>query len=140
MTGKDLDVFVGRWQSRGHTLPTPGLPITGTDEYEWFPGDGFLVHHVDVTIGEEHVRVIEFIGDAASPEGGPYPMRSFDNQGVYSEMTATVDDGVWTFAYDSARATVRLGADRMTMTAFWERSDDGQTWQPWMEMSFARAT
>jgi hypothetical protein len=60
---------------------------------------------------------MEFIGDAVSPKGGPYPR---------------------TFAYDSARATVRLGADGMTMAAFWERSDDGRTWQPWMEMSFTR--
>jgi hypothetical protein len=44
------------------------------------------------------------------------------------------------FAHESARATVRLGADRMTMAAFWERSDDGKTWQPWMQMSFTQQT
>jgi hypothetical protein len=36
----------------------------------------------------------------------------------------------------SRRSTVSL--DRRTMTARWERSDDGPTWQPWMQMLFTR--
>ena len=28
--------------------------------------------------------------------------------------------------------------DRAGMTARWERSDDGASWQPWMDMTFTR--
>jgi hypothetical protein len=29
------------------------IPIIGTDIYEWLPGGFFLVHHVDVMIGDQ---------------------------------------------------------------------------------------
>ena len=81
----ELDRLVGRWRSRGRTVD--GLDVAGTDVYEWFPGKGFLVHHVDVTMGDEHVRVLEMIGSDAP--GGGWRMRAFDNQGGYGEMVAT---------------------------------------------------
>jgi len=39
------------------------VPITGTDIYEWLPGGFFLLHRVDVVIGEQAVRAIELIGE-----------------------------------------------------------------------------
>ncbi|MEU5882849.1 hypothetical protein [Spirillospora sp. NPDC047279] len=45
--------------------------------------------------------------------------------------------GVWTFAGDAERATLVVGGD--TMTATWERTDDGgATWRHWMDMTFTR--
>jgi hypothetical protein len=56
-------------------------------------------------------------------------------------MTARVrDDGVWTFTGASERATLTIGDDGTTMTARWERSDDGSTWRHWMEMTFTKAS
>jgi hypothetical protein len=70
-------------------------------------------------------------------------------------MHARVDDrGVWTFtgggevapvaqpssadAGGVVRSTLTVSADRSSMTARWERSDDGSVWQPWMSMLFTR--
>jgi hypothetical protein len=36
------------------------------------------------------------------------------------------------------RSTLMVSADRSSMTARWERSDDGAAWQPWMNMLFTR--
>jgi hypothetical protein len=36
------------------------------------------------------------------------------------------------------RSTLTVSADRSSMTAKWERSDDGSVWQPWMNMLFTR--
>jgi hypothetical protein len=36
------------------------------------------------------------------------------------------------------RSTLTVSADRSSMTARWERSDDGAVWQPWMSMLFTR--
>jgi hypothetical protein len=62
-------------------------------------------------------------------------------------------DGVFRFAggadiapaarlTDTARGKgplhARIAEDRRSMTALWERSKDGTTWQPWMDMTFSR--
>ena len=129
----ELDPLVGHWRSRGRTVD--GLDVAGTDVYEWFPGKGFLVHHVDVTMGDERVRVLEMIGGAA-PDGG-WRMRAFDNQGGYAEMVATATpDGGLTFGDAQSRATVTFaGPD--AMAAHWERLVNGR-WEPWMDMEFTR--
>jgi hypothetical protein len=97
---EELAPFVGRWRSQGRTVATPAasaVEIEGTDVYEWFPGGKFLVHHVDVLMGGVPVRVIELIGDPDPVVGGALRMRSFDNDGGFNELRATVDaDGVWT--------------------------------------------
>jgi hypothetical protein len=70
-------------------------------------------------------------------------------------MRAKVDEqGVWTFTGGSdvapvaqpldaegggaVRSTLTISADRSGMRARWERSDDGTSWQPWMDMTFTR--
>jgi hypothetical protein len=54
-----LDALVGRWRSGGHIVGDAPVPITGTDIYEWLPGGFFLVHHVDVKIGQQQVQALE---------------------------------------------------------------------------------
>jgi hypothetical protein len=141
---KRLDVLVGTWRTQGQTVasPTdPSIEIDGTDSYEWLGGGFFLVHRVDVRMGKEKVEAIEIIGsyDASTQT---YPMRSFDNQGNFVTMRASVsEDGIWTFAGESERATLTIGDDGDTMTAKWERSeDDGSNWWPWMDMKFTKAS
>lgn len=103
-------------------------------------GGHFLVHRADVNMGGERVEVIEMIGPY-DPSDGSYPMRSFDNQGNFVEMTARVgDDGVWTLTGASARATLTVGEDGTAMAARWERSDDGASWRHWMDMRLTRAS
>jgi hypothetical protein len=138
-----LQVLVGRWRSEGRTVPGPSEPamtIRGTDAYEWLAGGFFLVHRVDVQVGGERVEVLELIGPY-DPHDRSFPMRSFDNQGNYATMTARVrDDGVWTFTGASERAALSVGEDGTTMTARWERSDDGTSWRHWMDMRFTRTS
>ncbi|GAA2574141.1 hypothetical protein GCM10010411_02400 [Actinomadura fulvescens] len=138
---KRLDVLVGRWRSEGRTVPADGEPpvrIAGSDVYEWLAGGFFLVHHVDVRMGGDTVEVIEMIGPY-DPATGTYPMRSFDDQGNFTTMHAAVDDrGVWTFTGGAERATLTIAEDGSTMSARWERTDDGSTWLHWMDMTFAR--
>jgi hypothetical protein len=140
-TEPDLSVFVGRWASSGRTVARPGRPpidIEGTDDYRWLPGGHFLVHRVDVRMGGEQVDVLEVIGEP-DPVGPGVLMRSYDHLGNTGTMGATVDpDGVWTFLGDTERATVVLAADGRSMAATWERSDDGATWERWMDMEFVR--
>jgi Protein of unknown function (DUF1579) len=149
-----LGALVGRWRTEGRIVGDAAVPIAGTDIYEWLPGGFFLVHHVDVVVGEQRVRAIELIGEH-DPATDSFTARAYDNLGSVTVMHAKVDDqGVWTFtggddvapvaqpssaeAGGAVRATLTVSADRSGMTARWERSDDGSRWQPWMDVTFAR--
>src|SRR5687768_10667778 len=131
---KRLQVFVGRWRTLGQTIATdsaPAMSIVGTDSYEWLDGGFFLVHHVDVRMGDQAMRGIEIIGyDRAT---NSYPTRSFDSQGNAGSYTATVNDDIWTFARESERATVVFSNNGNAMSAEWERTDDGTNWMPCMK-------
>ena len=149
-----LGAPVGRWRSEGYIVGDARVPITGTDVYEWLPGGFFLVHHVDVVIGDQKVQAIEIIGED-DPATDSFTGRADDNLGNVTIMRARVDDrGVWTFtgggdvapvaqpssadAGGAVRSTLTVSADRSNMTARWERSDDGSVWRPWMNMLFTR--
>jgi hypothetical protein len=80
-----LGALVGRWRSEGHIVGDPPAPITGTDIYEWFPGGFFLVHHVDVMIGEQPVQALELIGEY-DPATDAFLARAYDNLGNITLM------------------------------------------------------
>jgi hypothetical protein len=145
--------IAGRWATDGYVIADPPVPVTGFDTYEVLAGGYFLVHHVDVTVGEQPVRAIEIIGEP-EPSGDGFLARSFDDRGSWEVMRVTVDDeGVFHFAGGpdvapaarpadgetaSVRSTLTLAADGGSMTALWERSPDGRTWEPWMRISFRK--
>lgn len=151
-----LGALVGRWRTDGHVIGDPPVPVTGTDTYEWLPGRHFLVHHVDVMVGDEHVQAIEIIGEH-DPATDSFAARAYDHTGAATTMRASVDaGGVWTFVggadvataartgaavppAGAVRSTLTVADDGHAMTALWERADDGATWEPWMDMRFTRA-
>jgi hypothetical protein len=147
---RDLHAIAGRWLTSGHVLGDEPIPVIGTDTYDVLAGGHFLVHHVDVTVGDQPVVAIEIIGEP-NPAGG-YLARSYDNDGNAELMTLTIDDsGVFHFEGGGevasaarsgdaptarVRATLTVGDDGRSMHGFWERSEDGSTWQQWMDMGF----
>lgn len=136
-----LDALVGRWASSGEMVdPVSGerTSISGTDEYSWLDGGWFLVHRVDVLIGDAPVRVLELIGER-DPGSDALLCRAYDDRGTVSVMHATVDaDGTWTFADDATRATLTLAPDGNAMAATWDRREPGGSWHHWMDMRFER--
>jgi hypothetical protein len=92
-----LGALVGRWRPEGYIVGDARVPITGTDVYEWLPGGFFLVHHVDVVIGDQKVQAIEIIGEDDQATDS-FTARAYDNLGNVTIMRARVDDRVvWTF-------------------------------------------
>jgi hypothetical protein len=143
--------IAGEWVTDGHVVGDPPVPVKGSDTYEVLPGGYFLVHHVDVTVGDQEVRAIEIIGEPA-PDVSGFLARSFDDQGNVDVMRVTVDDeGVFHFTGGPeiasaaqpadtttarVRSTLTVAPDRRSMTALWERSEDGHSWEPWMNITF----
>jgi Protein of unknown function (DUF1579) len=146
-----FDTITGRWRTLGHVVAEPPIPVRGTDTYELLAGGHFLVHHVDVTVGDEPLQAIEIIGEH---DGETYLARSFDSNGTAELMHLTIDDqGAFHFSGGGdvastarptdaqttrVRSTLTVAADRQTMSAHWERSDDGVTCQDWMNITFTR--
>ena len=135
-----LNPLVGQWRSEGEVLATsttPAIRISGTDIHEWVCDGKFLLHRVEVIMGNETVKVIEMIG--YEPEADRYPMRSFDNKGNFTTMYSVVDeDGVWKIYAEGMRSTLTIDKDRKTMKAYWKQSADGVAWNDWMEMRFRK--
>jgi hypothetical protein len=136
--------LVGRWRSEGQTVATPTEPavqISGTDTYEWLGGGFFLVHRVDVRMGDDRVEALELIGGDYDDASGSFPAHSFDSQGnIVTMRTSVGDDGTLMLANETERATVRFGDNGQSMTAYWERADDGSSWSPWMNMTFTKSS
>ena len=149
----DLDPIVGNWRTEGRVLGTD-QSIRGTDRYEWLDGGYFLIHYVDVFVGDQKVDAIEVIGEYDEGREA-FVARSYDNQGSIETMLVRVDDsGVYTFTggaevaprakpdqaapTDQVRSTLRVADDRQSMVALWERSRDGVEWTPWMDVRFSR--
>jgi hypothetical protein len=145
--------IAGRWATDGHVVSDPPIPVTGFDTYEILAGGYFLVHHVDVKVGDQTVQAIEIIGEPDPPSGG-FLARSFDNSGNWEVMQVTVDEtGVFHFTggpgvapaaqpvpgyTGRVRSTLTVTGSGHSMTAIWERSADGTTWQPWMQIGFTK--
>jgi hypothetical protein len=148
-----LKRIAGRWQTSGHVIGDPPVPVVGTDVYEVLAGGHFLVHHVDVTVGDEQVRAIEIIGEPDPDTPGGFLARSYDHAGNTEVMALVVDADAFRFTGGPdvasaaqpggavtarVRSTLTVADDGQSMTALWERSEDGHTWQPWMDMTFTR--
>jgi hypothetical protein len=63
--------ITGRWRTLGHVVAEPAFPVRGTDTYELVGGGHFLVHHVDVTVGDEPLQAIEVIGETTARGTSP---------------------------------------------------------------------
>jgi hypothetical protein len=150
---EQLSAIAGRWRTSGYVFGDPCVPVEGTDHYEVLPGGHFLVHHVDVTVGGQVVRAIEVIGEPdPDSDADDYLARSFDSEGNVEVMKLQIDDdGTFRFSGGGDIATVAqpgnaptvqvrsaltVSEDRASMKAFWERSENGIDWEPWMDITF----
>lgn len=135
-----LDVFVGNWQTTGQIYAGPSgtpIPIHGSDTYGWLPGGYFLVHHIDVRIGEESMNGIEIIGYDALHQN--YPMHFYDSQGNCGTMRASFNEGTCTFAGCSERFSGKFSKDNNCLAGIWEQLNDQNCWVPWMEIKLIKS-
>ena len=133
-----LEVLVGRWKTKGETLASGTAPVTkidGTDVYEWLAGGFFLLHWIDVHMGEEHVQGLEII--APDSAGGGFVTHSFDSQGNAGTYKLRRADRVWTLRADDHRATIESGEDGRVLNVHWQQLH-GAEWRPWMDLTLTK--
>jgi hypothetical protein len=135
-----LQAIIGRWRSSGTILDEDGLSvgtIAGTDTYSWLPGGHWVVHEVDVMMGEERTQVLELIGGHDEASGG-WQMHAFDTADSPGRMSLTVKGpGLLLLQGNGVRSWFRPQAGPDRMTTLWEREVD-DVWISWMDMRFER--
>jgi hypothetical protein len=134
-----LAALVGTWKTEGRVKAGPwgsAAPIAAEDTYEWLDGGFFLIHRFDALVGTQDVKGIEVIG--CDMGAGGYRGFSFDNQGAVDSFEASLVDGVWKTWGPLQRFTGRFSADGRTLSGEWERSEDGMSWSPWMDVTLTR--
>ena len=76
-----LEGIIGRWRSAGSVLDEDGstvvATISGTDVYSWASSGNWIVHDVDVLMGDERTLVTELIGGRDAESDG-WQMHAFD--------------------------------------------------------------
>lgn len=137
---KKLEFLIGKWITEGTVLASdtsPELNIKGTDTCELVSNGSFILHTVDVTMGEERVEAIEVIGFDEKLQ--KYAMQSFDDAGQISFMAGHFDNhNAFLIISEMQRATLTVNRSSTEMSAFWEQSDDGKQWIPWMNITFKK--
>ena len=132
--------LIGKWKTDGTIISKEGVTeskIIGTDNYELILDGHYILHKVDVTMNNEKVEAIEIIGefDATTKR---YKMRSFDNQGAFTEMEAYIDEkGIFHILGDKMRSKLSM-RDSNTLIAHWENSKDNKNWLPWMDLKLSK--
>lgn len=137
---KRLNAFVGKWNTEGEIQESPFGPagkLIGRDTYEWLAGGFFLIHRVNVRMGNQKNESIEIIGYDA--QSNSYPMHSFDSQGNSAVMQAGVAGDTWTFTGESMRFKGTFSEDGKRISGKWEYLDDGSNWHHWMDVKLTKA-
>ena len=138
---KDLELlqpFAGTWQTEGEIIATgnaPAIPVTGTDKYEWLHSGYFMLHTVDVTMGEEKINSIEVIG--YDEEHKVFTMHYFGYRGTKGIMHAKSYENQWQFYGDSERFTGSFNEDQSIMEGKWEQKKEN-IWVDWMHIKLTR--
>jgi hypothetical protein len=124
-----LEPFIGQWNTSGEMeagTGKPKIPIRGTDTYEWLSGRFFVLHKVDVFVGEDHKKSLEVIAYDEAQQC--FTLRSFDNTGNETVMTARLRKGMWFFENENLRFTGGLTADGLVLSGVWEQKDRDGKW------------
>ena len=137
---RQLKFLIGNWHTKGEILqgvPNASKEISGMDTYEWISGGFFILHRVDVFMGDIKTEVIEIIG--YDEDRKCFFMKSFDNHGEATTLYAVLEkNGVLKLGDKKMRSTLTVNKSGNSMTAKWELSENGKTWTPWMDMKFIK--
>lgn len=134
-----LNKLVGNWNTEGLILPSAnsaGIEVKGTDTYEWLPGEFFLLHKVDVRIGDDEVRTFEVIG--FDETANHYTMQHYDNKGNSGLMTATIVDNLWLFKGEALLFKGNLNEDNTVFSGTWEQLNSEKIWVPYMNIRLVK--
>lgn len=142
---KKLGIFLGRWHTTGEvsaTASTPAAKVDSIDTYEWYPGEFFLIHHANARVGDDNIRSIEIMG--YDPKRQCYFAPFFDSTGGFGTEEIQLDGNTWIWRGSNVmgvkehRCFAVVSEDGRTVRARHEKSDDGENWVLWMDVTLVK--
>ena len=138
---RPLSFLVGEWKTEGEIHDEASAVkqrVSGQDRYEWVSGGSFLLHRVDVNMGNERVEVIELIGSGGTKKDDGFAMHSFDNQGRITVMKGHLEQpNIFKIEGDGLRSKLEVAEDGKVMLITWEQFSHG-TWNLWITMTLTK--
>ncbi|MCX2451683.1 DUF1579 family protein [Pedobacter sp. PLR] len=136
-----LNKFIGHWNTEGVISSSNNnaeVKITGFDSYEWIVDGFFLLHKADVVIGSDNSKTHEIIGYDHFKHH--YTMQHYDNKGDSGFMTATVNDGIWTFSSDRLRFKGGFNEKEDVFSGAWEQLTPSKIWTHLMDIKLSKTS
>ena len=122
---KALDVLIGTWDLKGHTLDSDEDDITGWNTFEWLPGGFFMKSTGEINFKGALIQSLEIIG--YDPENHTFPSN------VYSNMDGKVLPYSWniqgnsvTHSDKTSTYTGTFSADGKTLSGGWRPKESEQ--------------
>lgn len=137
-----LNILVGEWNVEMSSMsfhPDPVAVVHWRTSIEWLEGGVFLVQREEEISPENpHGTWIMGPDDAA----GTYCVLHYDSRGVSRIYEMSLGNGVWkvwrNFPGFSQRFSGTFSNDGKTITASWEKSFDGSTWEHDFDLKYTR--
>lgn len=139
---KDLEVLVGDWNmelSNASFLPSPSDTVMGHVSIEWVEDGAFLVMYMgDRSLGTADASWL--IGrDESMPN---YLVLYYDARRVSRVYEMSFSDGTWKMWRNSPdfsqRFEGKFSDDGNTITARWEKSSNGSTWEHDFDVTYTK--
>src|SRR5438034_6032520 len=130
---RSLDVLVGEWSaeiSNVSSLSDPLVVVRGRDRFKWLEEGAFLLMYSDVE-QSDFPKAVGVIGRDDSAE--TYSVLYFDSRGVSRIYEMSLEGRIWKMWRESPgfsqRFTGTFSGNGNTITARWEKSSDGSSWE-----------
>jgi hypothetical protein len=139
---KDLEVLIGDWEmelSNAAFLSGPSDTVKGAISFEWVQDGAFLA----MRMGDKPPAPPEAIWLIGRDDSTPdYQVLYYDSRKVSRVYEMSYSDGVWKMWRESPgfwqRYEGKVGDHGNTITAFWEKSSDGVSWEHDFDITYTR--
>jgi hypothetical protein len=138
-----LEVLVGEWEmelSNAPFLPSPSETVKGPVSFAWVEDGAFLVMRMGDKSASPPAAVWLIGRDESTPH---YTVLYYDARSVSRVYEMSYSEGVWTMWRDAPgfrqRYAGMLSKDGRTITAHWEKSMDGDTWEHDFDVTYHRS-
>ena len=139
---QDLEALVGDWKmelSNASFLPRSSDTVTGHVSIKWLEEGAFLVMYMGSQPRGTPDATWLIGRDESSPN---YRVLYYDNRKVSRVYEMSFSDGTWKMWRNSPdfsqRFEGKLSEDRNTITAHWQNSSDGMSWEHDFDVTYTK--
>ncbi len=139
---QSLEVLVGEWQmelSNASFLPSPSETVKGQVSFEWAQDGAFLLLRMGDKPPSPPAALWLISRDESTPN---YIVLYYDARSVSRVYEMSFSEGVWKMWRNSPgfsqRYEGKISRDGLTVTAQWEKSSDGATWEHDFDVTYRK--